>query len=142
MDDILISLANCCNPVRGEEIVGYISRGKGVSVHSVRCPNVAQLLYDSDRRIEVEWAPEKDGTELFDVKLLLDVEDRQGLLAKIVSAVSEEHTNIKNVEAETFESPDAKIKMVVSVADRKQMERVIGRIRRINGVREVERVLH
>jgi GTP pyrophosphokinase len=141
MDDMLISLANCCNPVRGEPIIGYISRGKGVSVHSAVCPNVTHLMYDSERKIEVEWSTDGDGASLFDIKLLLDVEDRQGLLAKIVSAVSEEKTDIKNVEAETFETAEAKILMVLAVADRKQMERVIGRIRRIKGVREVERVL-
>jgi GTP pyrophosphokinase len=142
MDDIMITLAKCCNPVRGEEIVGYISRGKGVSVHSAECPNVATLMYDADRRIEVEWGTaESNGNDRFDVKLLLDVVDQQGLLAKIVSAVSDENTNIKNVDAQTSDTPDAKIQMIVEVADRKQMERVLSRIRRIKGVREVERVL-
>ena len=141
MDEMMISLARCCNPVRGEEIVGYISRGKGVSVHSVQCPNVAQLMYDSDRRIDVEWTSGKDGRSEFDIKLVLDVEDQQGLLAKIVSAVSEEKTNIKNVEARTFESTDAQISMVIAVADRQHMDRVLSRIRRIKGVRAVERAL-
>jgi GTP pyrophosphokinase len=141
MDDVMVSLAKCCNPVRGEEIIGYISRGRGVSVHSAQCPNVTQLMYDSERRIDVEWASGDDGESLFDVKLMLDVEDRQGLLAKIVSTVADEKTNIRNVEATTFETADAQIVLVLAVADRKQMERVIGRIRRIKGVREVERVL-
>jgi GTP pyrophosphokinase len=141
MDDVMINLAKCCNPVRGEEITGYISRGRGVSVHSVQCPNVTQLMYDPERKIEVEWSTDRDGDSLFDVKLVLDVEDRQGLLAKIVSTVADEKTNIKNVEAETYETADAKIQIVLAVADRKQMERVMGRIRRIKGVREVERVL-
>ena len=141
MDDMMINLARCCNPVRGEEIVGYISRGRGVSVHSTHCPNAAKLMYDSERAIEVEWSTDKDGDSMFDVKLLLNVEDQQGLLAKIVSAISGEHTDIKNVEANTFDAQDARISMVLSVADRKQMERVISRIRRIKGVHEVERVL-
>jgi GTP pyrophosphokinase len=142
MDDMMIALARCCNPVRGEDIVGYISRGKGVSVHSVQCPNVGQLMYDSERRIEVEWASGKNGQDEFDVKLLLDVEDQQGLLAKIVSAVSDEKTNIKNVEAQTFETTDARISMVIVVNDRRHMDRVIQRIRRIRGVRAVERTLN
>jgi len=141
MDDMMIALARCCNPVRGEEIVGYITRGKGVSVHSAACPNVKQLMYDSARRIEVEWDSAADGATLFDVKLELDVEDRQGLLAKIVSTIADEETNIKNVDAKTFEGNDARVELVMAVADREQMERVIGRIRRINGVRQVERVL-
>ena len=139
MDDMMIRLAKCCDPVRGEPIIGYISRGKGVSVHSMSCPNVTQLMYDSERKIEVEWSSSPDGEALFDVRLRIDVVDRQGLLAKIVSAVSDEKTNIRNVEAETFETSEATITMVVAVADRKQMERVMGRIRRIKGVREVER---
>ena len=141
MEDLMITLARCCNPVRGEPIVGYISRGKGVSVHSLHCPNVTRLMYDSDRRIAVEWDGGGGDAPLHDVKLLLDVEDQQGLLAKIVSAVAEEQTNIKNVEAQTFEGRDAKITMVLTVADRVQMERVMGRIRKIKGVREVARML-
>ena len=142
MNDMMIALARCCNPVRGEDIVGYISRGKGVSVHSVQCANVAQLMYDSERRIDVAWTSGKDGEAQFDIKLLLDVEDQQGLLAKIVSAVSEERTNIKSVEARTFGTSDAQISMIIVVADRKHMDRVLHRIRRIKGVRAVERALN
>ena len=98
-------------------------------------------MYDSERRIDVEWSAGKDGNSVFDVKLILDVEDHQGLLAKIVNAVAEEKTNIRNVEAKTFETSDAQIVMVVAVVDRKQMERVMGRVRRIKGVRAVDRVL-
>jgi guanosine-3',5'-bis(diphosphate) 3'-pyrophosphohydrolase len=140
MDDMMISLAKCCSPVRGEDILGYISRGKGVSVHSVRCPNVTQLMYDSERKIEVEWSTGKDGVALFDIKLLLDVENRQGMLAKITSAIAEENIDIKHVEAQTFETAEAKIEVVLCVTDRKQMERIISRIRRIKGVHYVERI--
>jgi len=141
MGDMMVQLANCCHPVRGEAIIGYITRGKGVSVHSVDCPNVTQLMFDSERKIGVEWGPTPDGSTMFDVKLELDVEDRQGLLAKIVSAVSDMKTNIKNVEAITYETEDAKIQMIVAVADRKHMDRVMGRIRKLPGVRDVARVL-
>ncbi len=141
LDDIMIALAKCCNPVRGEEIVGYISRGKGVSVHSIHCTNVQNLMFDSERKIDVEWGPGQDGQVLFTVTLLLDVENQQGLLAKIVSTIAEEKTNIKNVDARTDETRDAQISVVLEVADRKQMERVINRIGRIRGVREVERVM-
>ena len=141
MDDMMITLARCCNPVRGEDIVGYISRGKGVSVHSVQCPNITQLMYDSERRIDVEWSSGKDDTAEFVVKVLLDVEDQPGLLAKIVSAVSDEKANIKNVEAKTFDTSDAQITMNIVVSDRKHMERIFQRMRRLKGVRAVERAL-
>jgi len=140
MDDMLISLAKCCSPVRGEDILGYISRGKGVSVHSAHCPNVTQLMYDSERKIDVEWSTGKDGALLFDIKLLLDVENQQGILAKITSAIAEEKINIKHVDAQTFETAEAKIEVVLSVTDRKHMERVIARIGRIKGVNDVERI--
>jgi GTP pyrophosphokinase len=142
MEDVMIALARCCNPVRGEEIVGYITRGKGVSVHSAHCTNVSQLLYDSERRIDVEWdAPAKDGDLVFEVKLILYVEDTTGLLAKIASAVAEEKTSIRDVDARTSETPDAQIAMTLAVSDRKQMDRVMARIRKIRGVRAVERKL-
>src|SRR6185369_13607180 len=85
MDDMMITLARCCNPVRGEEILGYITRGKGVSVHSVHCPNLGSLMFDPERRIDVSWDDGDDARSLYDVMLQLDVVDRQGLLAKIVS---------------------------------------------------------
>ena len=140
MDDMMIILARCCNPVRGEDIVGYITRGKGVSVHAVQCTNVRNLMFDPERRIDVEWDVDGASDTLFDVKLSLDVSDRQGLLAKIVAVIADEKANIRNVEAKTFEGSDARVTIVMAVADRQQMERVIARVRRIDGVRDVERI--
>jgi GTP diphosphokinase / guanosine-3',5'-bis(diphosphate) 3'-diphosphatase len=141
MDDMMIMLARCCNPVRGEDIVGYITRGKGVSVHSTQCTNVRNLMFDPERRIDVEWDASGVSGTLFDVKLALDVQDRQGLLAKIVSAVADEKANIRNVDAKTFDASDARVTIVMAVTDRQQMERVIARVRKIAGVRDVERIL-
>jgi GTP pyrophosphokinase len=139
MDDVMITLARCCKPVRGEEIVGYITRGKGVSVHSAECPNVARLFYDSERRIEVEW-DEGGKEDVYDVKLSLDVEDQPGMLAKITSAIAEEQANIKDVSAKTFPGKTARVSVVLSVEDRKQMDRVMARLRRIRGIMEVARL--
>ncbi len=141
MNDMMISLAKCCNPIRGDDILGYITRGKGVSVHAVHCPNVARLMYDSERKIEVEWDSGRDESSSYDVKLTLDLEDRQGLLAKIVSTIADEKSNIRNVDARTFEGSTARVTLVLAVVDRGHMERVMSRIRRIDGVREVGRVL-
>jgi len=141
MDDMMIMLARCCNPVRGEDIVGYITRGKGVSVHSTQCTNVRNLMFDPERRIDVEWDASGVSGTLFDVKLALDVQDRQGLLAKIVSAVADEMANKRNVDAKTFDASDARVTIVMAVTDRQQMERVIARVRKIAGVRDVERIL-
>ncbi len=140
MDDMMIILARCCNPVRGEDIVGYITRGKGVSVHSVQCTNVRSLMFDPERRIEVEWDNTGAKGDLFDVKLSLDVSDRQGLLAKIVAVVADEKANIRNVDAKTFEGHDARVTIVMAVTDRQQLERVIARVRKTEGVHNVERI--
>src|SRR4029077_5165574 len=83
-DDLMVFRARCCSPIRGEKIVGYVTRGKGVSVHSATCPNVVNLLYDPERRIEVEWDQDGD-TSRYIVRLTVQVEDRKGILADVSS---------------------------------------------------------
>jgi GTP pyrophosphokinase len=102
MDDLMVFRARCCNPIRGEKIVGYITRGKGVSVHAAVCPNVVNLLYDPDRRIDVEWDKAVDASP-YTVRLRINVEDRRGILADITSRVSDINTNIRDVEASVDE---------------------------------------
>ena len=98
IDDLMVFRARCCNPIRGERIVGYITRGKGVSVHSASCPNVVNLLFDPDRRIDVEWDTGQD-TLPYIVRLKISVEDRRGILADVSSRIADIDTNIKDVEA-------------------------------------------
>ncbi len=137
-DDILVVRARCCNPIRGEKIVGYITRGKGVSVHSTHCPNVVNLLYDPDRRIDVEW--DKAGSEqgAYPVRLHLEVEDRKGILADVSAKVSGINTNITSLEATTSER-EGRIEMTVEITDLKHLEKVIRSLRTVEGVVEVER---
>jgi GTP pyrophosphokinase len=142
VDDLVVYRARCCNPIRGEEIVGYITRGKGVSVHSATCPNVVNLLYDPERRIEVEWdkSPARDGAAPYTVKLMLEVEDRKGVLAAVSAKIADINTNIKDMEART-DSDDhrARIEMTVEISDVKHLEKVIKSLRGVNGVLDVER---
>ena len=140
LDDVMITLAKCCNPVRGEDIVGYITRGRGVSVHSTQCPNLGKLMFDSDRRIPVTWDDGREERESFDVKLVMDVTDRQGLLAKIISTIADLKANIKNVDARTYEGQDASIGLVIAVRDREHMVNVVSQLKRIEGVIDVGRV--
>src|SRR5207249_3030192 len=112
-DDLMVFRARCCNPIRGEKIVGYITRGKGVSVHSATCPNVVKLLYDPERRIEVEWEKGGDPSSRYPVKLTMEVENRQGLLAAVSTKIAAINTNIKNIEARTDEDRRARIDMTV-----------------------------
>ena len=102
-DDLMVFRARCCNPIRGEKIVGYITRGKGVSVHSSTCPNVVNLLYNPERRIEVEWDKGSEEVARYTVKLTMEVEDGKGVLAAVSARVADINTNIKNMEARTGE---------------------------------------
>jgi guanosine-3',5'-bis(diphosphate) 3'-pyrophosphohydrolase len=138
-DDVLITLGRCCNPVRGEEILGYITRGKGVTVHATHCPNVARLMYDPERRIDVEWDFHADDSAVFNVKLILAVQDRQGLLSKIIAVISNYKANIKDVDAKTPEGRDARIQVVLTVKDQGHLKRVMSGIAKIPGVLDVIR---
>jgi guanosine-3',5'-bis(diphosphate) 3'-pyrophosphohydrolase len=139
LDDLMVYRAKCCNPIRGEEITGYVTRGKGIAVHSKSCPNVQNLMYDADRRIEVEWAGPK--YSLYPVKLTLFTADRQGLLADVTSVISGVHSNIQNIEARTGDNK-AFIDVTLDIVDAEHLEKVVSSLRRIEGVYEVERVMH
>ena len=141
MDDLLVYRAKCCNPIRGEKIVGYITRGKGVAVHSATCPNVQSLLYEVERRIEVEWA--RSTQEAFAVRLIVYTDDRPGMLNQITSILFKEECNIHTLEAkpDTGRGVDgAVVEMTIEIKDKKQLERISATMRRISGVRDIERV--
>jgi len=137
-DDVLVFRARCCNPIRGEKIVGYITRGKGVSVHSATCPNVINLLYDPERRIDVEW-DKGDAAASYTVKLTMEVEDRKGVLAAVSARIADINTNIKNMEARTDDDQRARIDMTVEISDLKHLETVMTSLRSVDGVLDVER---
>ena len=137
-DDLLVYRAKCCNPIRGEEVIGYITRGKGVAVHSKNCPNVQNLLYEPDRKIEVEWASTAPSAEAYAVPLTILTEDRPGMLAEIAAAISEVRSNILNVEARTADERGI-IDITVEIPDMKHLERVITSVKKIDGVYDVTR---
>jgi GTP pyrophosphokinase len=142
VDDLMVYRAKCCNPIRGEAIVGYVTRGKGVAVHSKLCPNVQNLLYDVERKIDVEWA--RNTVDMFPVRMVVHTDDRPGLLAQITSLLSTENTNIRSLEAraESSAADGALVEMTVDVRDKKQLEKLVGAMRRISGIRDVERLLN
>ena len=138
-DDVMVFRAKCCNPIRGERIVGYITRGKGVSVHSLGCPNVLNLMFDPERRIDVEWDSAGTDQAPYIVRLTMQVEDRKGMLAEISARVSDINTNITNMEARTGDDRQARIDMTVEIRDVKHLEKVIKSIKGVQGVLGVER---
>ncbi|HET7218895.1 MAG TPA: bifunctional (p)ppGpp synthetase/guanosine-3',5'-bis(diphosphate) 3'-pyrophosphohydrolase [Vicinamibacterales bacterium] len=138
-DDLMVFRARCCNPIRGEKIVGYITRGKGVSVHSASCSNVMNLLYDPERRIDVEWDKGTDASP-YTVRLSIQVEDRKGILADVSSKIAGINTNIRNVEA-TVDSQMGRIDMTVEISDVKHLQKVIKSLKSVEGVVDVERAV-
>jgi GTP diphosphokinase / guanosine-3',5'-bis(diphosphate) 3'-diphosphatase len=138
-DDVMVYLAKCCNPIRGEAIVGYVTRGKGVAVHTRLCPNVQNLMFERERRIDVAW--EGTAAEAFPVRLVVHTDDRPGLLNQITSILSAEGANIRSLEAKTGLNPsgDAQIEMTIEVRDKKQLEKLVLSMRRVSGIRDVER---
>lgn len=136
-DDLLVFRAKCCNPIPGDDIIGYITRGRGVAVHSRTCPNVQNLLYQTERRIAVEWGGASAAT--FPVKLAIRAKDRAGLLAEITTVISGAGSNIRDLESRP-DRANARIEASLEIADRRQLETIIANIRKVSGVFGVERV--
>jgi GTP pyrophosphokinase len=146
-DDLLVYRARCCNPIRGEEIIGYVTRGKGVAVHARSCPNVQNLLYESDRRIQVEWAPmpSEPGAprkaQTYPVKITIICDDRAGMLKEFTAIISEDGTNIRSMDSKGSEDGSAAVvDFVVETVDVRHLNKMVERLRRVPGVREVHRV--
>jgi guanosine-3',5'-bis(diphosphate) 3'-pyrophosphohydrolase len=138
VDDLMVFRARCCNPIRGEKIVGYITRGKGVSVHAATCPNVVNLLYDPERRIDVEWDKSADASP-YTVRLRISVADRRGILADLSSRIADINTNIRDMEATVDAERRGSIRLTVEISDMKHLEKVMRSIKTVDGVLAVER---
>jgi GTP pyrophosphokinase len=142
-DDLLVYRARCCNPIRGEEIVGYVTRGKGVAVHSKSCSNVQNLMYEPERKLAVEWSvkePRIAGAQpAYPVKLVVSSDDRPGIITQVSAVISGEDANIRHIEAKTGNA-QATIDIVLETRDVNHLNRIITGIRRVAGVHNVERV--
>jgi GTP pyrophosphokinase len=140
-NDLLVYRARCCNPIRGEEIVGYVTRGKGVAVHARSCPNVQNLLYESDRRIAVEWSRVGDQSarpQRYPVKITIFCDDRTGMLKELTAVISDDNTNIRGVDVRQ-EDGEAVVEFVVEAEDLHHLNRMVLGLRRVAGVRTVQR---
>jgi GTP diphosphokinase / guanosine-3',5'-bis(diphosphate) 3'-diphosphatase len=136
-DDLLVYRAKCCNPIPGDDIIGYITRGRGVAVHTRACPNVQNLLYQTERRIAVEWG--SGSTATFPVELAIRAKDRAGLLAEITAVISGAGSNIRSLESRP-DRQNARIEASLEIVDRRQLETILVNIRKVSGVYGVERV--
>ncbi len=137
--DLLVYRARCCNPIRGEDVVGYVTRGKGVAVHAVNCPNVVNLLYEPERRIDVEWAHDEGTPSSYPVKLTVFCDDRFGMLKQITAVISDTKTNIRDIQVRSSNA-QANVDIILDIADLKHLENIINGVRKIPGVHEVQRL--
>ena len=137
-DDILVKLAKCCTPVPGDDIVGFVTRGSGVSVHRADCTNVKSLKEDPERLIDVAWAPTTKA--VFLVHIQVEALDRGGLLSDITRVLSEHHVNILSASVQTTRKQLAISRYVFEMGDTVHLDRVLNAVRRIEGVYDVYRV--
>jgi GTP pyrophosphokinase len=141
-NDLLVYRARCCNPIRGEEIVGYVTRGKGVAVHARGCPNVQNLLYESDRRINVEWSRVGQSAgrpQRYPVKITVTCDDRAGMLKELIAVISDDNANISGVDIRHDENGEAIIEFMAEAEDLGHLNRMVLGLRRVAGVRTVQR---
>ena len=136
--DILVKLARCCTPVPGDKIVGFVTRGAGVSVHQAACHNVQSLLKEPERMIEVDWAP--TSKSLFLVHIQIEALDRSGLLSDVTRVLSEHHVNILSATVNTSSDRLALSRFVFEMGDTTHLDRVLNAVRRIDAVYDVYRV--
>jgi GTP pyrophosphokinase len=139
MDNLMVRYSQCCQPVPGDRVVGYITRGRGVSIHRIDCPNVLHLSQDPERRVEIEWSAEQE--ERFFVKIQMHGTDRRGLLSDVAKAISDTGTDIQHADMKsTNGGMDAEF--VVEVKDLSHLNRVVKAVKKVKGVLEVERREH
>ena len=140
IDDVMVYRARCCNPIRGEDVIGYITLGKGVAVHAKRCRNAANLMVNRDRIIEVNWLGADNGAQTaYAVTLSVRTEDRTGMLAMLTNAIANIKTNIRDARASVLSDGCGQIDVTVEIADLKHLERVISALKGVDGVIDVER---
>jgi guanosine-3',5'-bis(diphosphate) 3'-pyrophosphohydrolase len=138
MENMLIHLSKCCNPVPGDKVIGFITRGRGVSIHTTDCPNIGELTFDKERFVDVSWGDFK--TETHAVKIAVKSQDKPGILASVSSSISAVETNISHAEVTVNEKKEALLSFTIDVRDVEHLTRVIKNIEAINGVMEVRRV--
>jgi GTP pyrophosphokinase len=136
--DVLMQLSRCCNPVPGDRILGYITRGRGLTIHAIDCPNLEALDYDRERLVEVEWDSATPSTHA--VKVSVMAVDKTGVLANVSSAIAECHANISRAEITTREDRKAVLDFIVEISSTQHLDQVLKAIERVDGVITARRV--
>ncbi len=137
VDNLLVRFSKCCNPVPGDEIIGYITRGRGISVHRMDCPNVVSLSTDPGRQIEVAW--NADETASYQVEIEIEGFDCPNFLSNIMNTLSERKTSVEAVTARTIKNGSVNVQLVVDIRDVDHLRDIMGALRQVNGVLGVHR---
>ena len=132
-------LAHCCNPVSGDDIVGFITRGRGVSVHRATCPNVKGLMEHPERMIEVEWDGAADA--LFQVEIVVECLDRMGLLKDVTIAIGDAGGNILSAATATSREGIATLRFLVEISDASGLDPLLAAISRVDSVYDARRIM-
>jgi guanosine-3',5'-bis(diphosphate) 3'-pyrophosphohydrolase len=133
----VLSFANCCHPLPGDDIIGYLSPGKGIVVHRTECPNVAELRKSPERCVAIEWDRDVQGD--YRAELRIEVINRPGVLATVAAAIAAADSNIENVEYVERDMSAATLLFTIEVRNRKHLAEVIRRVRRTGVVSGVYR---
>ena len=139
MENLMVRYAQCCQPVPGDDVIGYITVGRGISIHRADCPNILTLPRDPDRRIEIEWTAEKD--DRFYVRIVLEGTDRRGLLSDVSKAITDSGTDIRNADMRSSNG-GMTAEFIVEVQDLSHLNRVMKAVRKVKGVLQAERREH
>ncbi|UCD36567.1 MAG: bifunctional (p)ppGpp synthetase/guanosine-3',5'-bis(diphosphate) 3'-pyrophosphohydrolase [Nitrospiraceae bacterium] len=138
VDNIMFHRAKCCYPLPGEKVTGFVTRGRGVSIHMVSCPTLDTHTVDMDRLVDVEWAG--DGESTYTVRVQVLTVDKRGLLAELSAILSTSNININHLDASSTYEKQALFNFILEIRDRKQLDQIMGKMAQISGVIEVKRV--
>jgi GTP pyrophosphokinase len=138
MDQMLFHLSKCCSPVPGDKVIGFITRGRGISIHTLDCPNVADMTVDKERMVEVTWGEFKSGAHA--VKIAVLTQDKPGILASVSSSISAAEANISHAEVTTGADKQASLNFTIEISDVEHLNRIIRSIASVDGVMDVKRV--
>lgn len=140
LGDVMVRFAKCCNPLPGDDIVGYVTKGRGVSIHRLDCPNA--MLKDSEesvRMVDVAWLVEKNS--VYKVRIELEAENRPGVLAEVISAITESKINISEIEAKPVKAGNSHINLVIEVTNTEQADKMLAKLRKLKNVITADRAI-
>ena len=137
--DLLVHLARCCNPVAGDDIVGFVTRGRGVSVHRANCPNAKSLMANPERIIQVEW--DTSGATQFQVEIMIEATDRMGLLKDVTIAVGDAGGNILSAATSTNSHGVARLRFLIAISDASLLDTLLASVSRVPSVYDARRIM-